>query len=257
MPLLPGAEPFSHQGGPVGVLVCHGFTGSPQSMRPWAEHAAERGLTVSLPLLPGHGTDWREMNATRWPDWYAEVDRAFARLSERCEKVFAFGLSMGGALCLHLAAQRGPEVAGLVLVNPAVKMPSAVQAAALPVLRHLVPSVPGLTDDIARPGRLEGGYDRTPLHAAYSTGQLFRTVRGELPRVTQPLLLFRSRVDHVVPGASSDHVLAHAGSRDVTERTLERSYHVATLDHDAEQIFEASWEFVRRLAPEAKEPERA
>ena len=56
MPVLPGAEPFRHEGGEVGVLLCHGFTGSPQSLRPWAEYLAERGLTVALPLLPGHGT---------------------------------------------------------------------------------------------------------------------------------------------------------------------------------------------------------
>jgi len=252
MPLLPGAEPFQHEGGPVGVLVCHGFTGSPRSMRPWADRLAAEGLTVSLPLLPGHGTNWRELNVTRWEDWYAEVDREFARLSERCERVFAVGLSMGGALCLHLAAQHGEELSGLVLVNPAVKMPSAAQAAVLPLLRHVLPSVPGLTNDIAKGGE-EGGYDRTPLHAAWSAGKLFATARRELPQVTQPLLLFRSRIDHVVPGASSDAIQKEIGSRDVTVRELRDSFHVATLDHDAELIFDGSVEFIRRLAPAAQQ----
>ena len=72
MPVLPGAEPFRHEGGEVGVLLCHGFTGSPQSLRPWAEYLAERGLTVALPLLPGHGTRWEDMQLTGWQDWYAE-----------------------------------------------------------------------------------------------------------------------------------------------------------------------------------------
>src|SRR5487761_1724398 len=77
MPVLPGAEPFEHDGGRVGVLLCHGFTGSPQSMRPWAEYLAEAGLIVSLPRLPGHGTTWQEMNRTKSGDWYAEAARAF------------------------------------------------------------------------------------------------------------------------------------------------------------------------------------
>ena len=95
MPLLPGAEPFTHHGGATGVLLCHGFTGSPQSLRPWAEYLAEAGLSVWLPRLPGHGTTWQEMARTRWEDWYAEVDRAFDELRAKSDEIFVMGLSMG------------------------------------------------------------------------------------------------------------------------------------------------------------------
>ena len=251
MPLMPGAEPYRHHGGPVGVLVCHGFTGSPFSMRPWAEAAAAEGLSVSLPLLPGHGTHWRDLNVTRWPDWYATVEREFDSLADECEQVFVFALSMGGALALHLAAQRGPAVSGLVLVNPLVRMPGESHRA-LPVVRHLVPSLPGIANDVAKPGVNEGGYTRTPLHAAHSLAALARTVQAELPQVTQPVLLFRSLQDHVVPAVSSRLLLSRISSTDVEERLLERSFHVATLDHDAELIFDGSLDFVRRLTPAAK-----
>ena len=80
MPVMPGAEAYAREGGPTGVLLCHGFTGSPQSLRPWAEYLAKAGLSVSLPRLPGHGTTWQEMARTRWEDWFAEVDRAFDEL---------------------------------------------------------------------------------------------------------------------------------------------------------------------------------
>jgi carboxylesterase len=245
MPLLPGAEPFHHHGGPVGVLVCHGFTGSPFSMRPWAERAAEAGHSVSLPLLPGHGTHWRDLNLTRWHDWYAALERSFHELSEQCEQVFLFGLSMGGALSLHLAAQQGAGVSGLVLVNPLVVMPGKAHVA-LPVVRHLVPSFPGIANDIAKPGVEEHGYLRTPLHAAHSMKQLTKAVQAELPRITQPLLLFRSPQDHVVSPASGQTLLRRIGSQDVEERLLEQSFHVATLDHDAETVFEGSLDFVKR-----------
>ena len=126
MPVLPGAEPFSHDAagadGDVGVLVSHGFTGSPQSMRPWAEHLAGAGLHASgCPACPGHGTTWQELNRTRFDDWYAAIDAAFTELSERCSKVVVAGLSMGGTLVTRLAEQRGAEVAGLMLVNPAYR----------------------------------------------------------------------------------------------------------------------------------------
>ncbi|GAA2225852.1 MULTISPECIES: alpha/beta hydrolase [Kitasatospora] len=247
-PLLPGAEPFHRPGGRTGVLLVHGFTGSPQSMRPWAERLAAAGLTVSVPLLPGHGTRWQDMQVTRWEDWYAEADRGFRELAEHCDRVFVCALSMGGALALRLAAQHGPAVAGLVLVNPSVRSdnPSSVL---LPVLRHLVPSVPGIAGDIALDGAVEVGYDRTPLHAAWSLSRLWRTVQADLPRVRQPVLLLHSPQDHVVSPANSALVLARISSTDVTELLCERSFHVATLDHDAELIFEASLDFIRRLAP--------
>ncbi|MCZ4121620.1 alpha/beta hydrolase [Streptomyces sp. H39-S7] len=248
MPLMPGAEPYSHDGGEVGVLLCHGFTGTPQSMRPWGEYLAARGLTVSLPLLPGHGTRWQDMQQTGWQDWYAEVDRALRELSARCSQVFVCGMSMGGALTLRLAERHGNAITGIVLVNPSVKADSH-QLKAVPVLRHLVPSVPGITSDIAKEGGVEVGYDRTPLHAVHSLSRFWKLVRTGLPQVTQPLLLLHSRVDHVVHPSNTAVVLSKVSSVDVTETVLERSYHVATLDHDAEQIFEESYGFIRRLAP--------
>ncbi|MFK8911119.1 alpha/beta hydrolase [Streptomyces sp. YS-3] len=248
MPVLPGAEPFRHEGGEVGVLLCHGFTGSPQSLRPWAEFLAEHGLTVELPLLPGHGTRWQDMQLTGWQDWYAEVDRALRELSGRCERVFVFGLSMGGALALRLAAKHGDAVSGVVVVNPGNKV-HGLAAHALPVVRHFVRSTKGIASDIAKEGSAEVGYDRVPLHSAHALRNFFRLVDHELPQVTQPLLLLHSPQDHVVPPADSARILRRVSSADVTEILLEQSYHVATLDHDAERIFEESHAFIGRLAP--------
>ncbi|MER6674202.1 alpha/beta hydrolase [Streptomyces sp. NPDC000983] len=248
MPVLPGAEPYRHEGGEVSVLLCHGFTGSPQSLRPWAEYLAARGLTVSLPLLPGHGTRWEDLRLTGWQDWYAEVDRELAALRERSSHLFVVGLSMGGALALRLAAKHGDAIDGVVVVNPANKVHGAA-ARALPVVRHLVPSTKGIASDIAKEGSEEVGYDRVPLHAAHSLRNFLRRVDGELPQVTQPLLLLHSLHDHVVPPADSARVLGRVSSTDVTEIVLEQSYHVATLDHDADRIFAESHAFMTRLAP--------
>jgi carboxylesterase len=250
LPLLPGAEPFHHSGGPVGALLCHGFTGTPQSMRPWAEHLAAAGLSVALPRLPGHGTRWQDANLTTWDDWYSCVEREFLTLRERCDQVFVMGLSMGGGLALRLAERNGSAVAGLVVVNPSV-MSLDPRLKLLPILHRFIPSFPAIGDDIRKRGVRELAYDRNPLRALESLRQAWPVLQADLPRVTQPLLLLRSYTDHVVEPASSAMVLARVSSRDVTEIVLHDSYHVATLDHDAPRIFAASVEFVRRLAPAA------
>jgi carboxylesterase len=247
VPVLAGAEPFHHEGGEVAVLLCHGFTGSPQSLRPWAEHLAEHGMTVSLPLLPGHGTRWEDLRITGWQDWYAEVDRELRLLCERRETVFVAGLSMGGALALRLAAKHGDAVRGVMVVNPANKV-HGLAAHALPVVRHLVPATKGIASDIAKPDSRELGYDRVPLHAAHSLRQFFQATDRELPQVTQPVLLLRSPQDHVVPPVDSARILSRISSTDVKEVILEQSYHVATLDHDADRIHEESLAFIGRIA---------
>jgi carboxylesterase len=240
-------EAFGSDGNDIGVLLCHGFTGSPASMRPWADRLAAEGFSVRLPLLPGHGTSWQEMNATTFDDWLGAVTSAMAELSAGCRTVFVCGLSMGGALTLRLAELHPRSVAGIVLVNPAV-MSLRKEMLVLPVLKHLLPSLKGITDDIAKPGVSEFGYGRTPLKAVDSMRKGWLHTRAALGGITAPTLLLHSRVDHVVEPENSALILSKISSTDVTEVVLERSYHVATLDHDAELIFDESVAFIRRVS---------
>ncbi|GHH62750.1 carboxylesterase [Streptosporangium violaceochromogenes] len=243
MPVLPGAEPYHHRGGRAGVLLCHGFTGSPQSLRPWGEYLARAGLSVALPRLPGHGTTWQEMNRTRWEDWYAELDKTLADLRGRCDEVFVAGLSLGGCLALRLAEVHGEGIRGLVLVNPSIANDVPLLALA-PLLGLVLRSVPGVAGDIKKAGVTELGYTRTPVRAAASLPRLWSLTRSELGKVTQPILVFHSSQDHVVK-PTSVRILRErlaGGNLDVVE--LNDSYHVATLDNDADRIFAGSLEFI-------------
>ncbi|WP_193609323.1 alpha/beta hydrolase [Nocardioides lijunqiniae] len=248
-PLTVAARPELTGGRRVGVLLSHGFTGQPASIKPWGEHLAARGYAVSVPRLPGHGTSWQECNTTTWDDWYAELTRAFEALSRDNDAVVVGGLSMGGALTLRLAADHADRVSGLVLVNPAVAS-KRLDVKLLPVLKHLVPSFPGLANDIKKPGADEHGYDRTPLKAIHTLMRAWPPLVADLPKVTCPILYFRSSVDHVVDEASQPLITSTVSSRDVTVVPLTESYHVATLDNDAPQIFEDSAAFVARTTAE-------
>jgi carboxylesterase len=252
MPVMPGAEAFARHEGPTGVLLCHGFTGSPQSLRPWAEYLADAGLSVSLPRLPGHGTTWQEMARTRAEDWYAEVDRAFDELQASCDEMFVMGLSMGGCLALRLAELRGDAVRGLVVVNPSITADTRLFLLA-PALKLFVPSLKGIASDIKKDGTSEVGYDRVPVKAAATLPGLWRITQQHLKDLTQPILAFQSVSDHVV-GPASMKLLKEAVPADQLEvRELADSYHVATLDNDAEAIFGGSLEFVRLHSGVSKE----
>ena len=243
--LAPGADPLYVDGGRTGVLLSHGFTGSPASMVLWGKDLAARGYTVSVPRLPGHGTTWKDMNTTGWEDWYGELDAALTELHTKCDQVVVSGLSMGGCLALALAERRPQDIAAVVVVNPVVALDNKMLAL-LPVLKHIVPSLPGVGNDIKKPGGNEYAYDKVPLKALASQVKLWKAVRADLAKVTQPLLFFRSDEDHVLDKSSMELILPGVSSETVDFVALHDSYHVATIDNDAQLIFDTTADFIAK-----------
>ena len=236
------AQPLHVGQGRIGVLFLHGFNSSPHALREWAQITADAGYRVALPRLPGHGTHWRELNATRWRDWYNCAEREFLALTGACDQVFVAGHSMGAALALRLASQHPGEVAGLALVNPALLLYGSQRLVLL--ASGVVPTVPSRAHDISRPGSKRHGYDHTPLAPAVSMFRMFADVRASLDLISCPTLVFRSTADHVVPGRSTDYLQTHLSSDEIVVRDLPLSYHVATLDYDRDRIFAETLAFI-------------
>lgn len=232
----------------MGVLVVHGLTSTPQVMGPVSEHLAAQGYAVHAPLLPGHGTSLADMATTRYTDWARCVRDAAQALRADHDVVVAVGLSLGGALVTDLGARRPDLVDALVLINPGFASDDR-RLRSLPLLRHLVPTLPGLADQIRRPGPpRELAYDRLPLRPFASfVAHWPRLIRG-LPQITAPVLLLRSAHDTLVSARSGALVLEHIGSDDVTEVWLPHSAHVATLDHDRELLLDQTSAFVERVS---------
>jgi carboxylesterase len=116
-----------------------------------------------------------------------------------------------------------------------------------------VRSRPGIGGDIKKPDVAEPAADRMPVVAFASLQRLWKITVADLGKVRAPVLLYRSREDHVVDTLSGQLLVAGAVNTTVREIVLENSYHVATLDNDAATIFAGSVEFiterVEALAP--------
>ena len=240
--IIPGAEPMSVEGGPVGVLVLHGFTGNPQSIRPLADAVAKAGHGVEMPLLSGHGTVIEDMLPPRWADWAADAEAAYERLAARSERVVVAGLSMGGSLTCWLAS-RHPGIAGIVCINPAPKAAAEVREFIQGLVDAGEEIMPGIGSDVCKEGVEELAYKGTPLRPLLSLFDAANELDGAFARISCPVLLFTSPDDHVVPPADSDF-LAESVSGPVTRVSCDRSYHVATIDNDAELIATRTLEFV-------------
>jgi carboxylesterase len=252
--LIPGADPWSHvssSSDAAGALVIHGFTGNPVAVRGLAEAFAAAGMHVEMPCLPGHGTTIDDMLTTDWSHWAGEAEAAYQRLAGRARRIVVAGLSMGGSLTLRIAADH-PEVAGLICVNPATQpQPAEVLAVLQGLLADGTTVIPGSGSDIADPDAPASAYQGTPVAPLLSfMNDGLAPLTQRYASIVAPLLLMTSPNDHVVAPAQSDHLAEQYGGP-VERVSLDRSFHVATLDYDKELIVRRSVEFAGRVVAAA------
>lgn len=242
--VVPGAEAYEADAGPLGVLLLHGFGGSPASLRPVAEWFAGQGVSVRLPRLPGHGTSLEDLASTRWPAWVDAAEDALASLASRCERVAVLGHSMGASLALHVAANRPAEVAALALANPYLRDRRLLL---VPVGRWFLKSTSAGHTDSRNGATDPGRYEHRPLPAIVTLRDFLRIVDRELPAVRAPIALFTSAVDHEIPAGSAERILTRVSSEHTERIECPNSYHALPLDHDAPMLCERSLAFFRAV----------
>ena len=235
----------------VGVLLVHGFTGSPASMRPWAEYLNQKGYTVRVPLLPGHGTKPEDLNEVTWDQWPAKVEAELEELFKSCNKVFICGLSMGGGTTLNVATRLSKKLSGIILVNPMIHVAFIGPEVAF-FLSRFQKLRKSVGDDIKRPGITEWGYDALPTRGVYQLLKMLKYTRSRLHDVTVPMQLFHSVDDHTLPVSNTEIIMKGVGSPIKQRIELTNSYHVATMDYDAEVIFENSKIFIETHSVDSK-----
>jgi carboxylesterase len=254
MAILPGAGGYWFEGNDVGCLILHGFTGTPQNVRPLADYLAHRGLTVAVPRIAGHGTTVEDLDRTGPDDWLGSAETALAEMRKTCSQIVVAGISLGGTYALELAV-RHPNLAGIVAIaapvldipplDAVVKDPKRPRAIEAPWAKTGV-----LTRDLAAGGIV---YLEMPVAALELGLDLIRSVRTRLPQVGVPVLLIFGDQDAIVDKANGPYILEHVGSSDKRLLALPDSSHEITLDYDRERIAVEVYDFIRSHARE-REP---
>ena len=242
---------FQADGGPVGVLLIHGYTGAAAETRPMGLYMADRGLTVRCPLLPGHGTSPEDLTRISWRAWADEVESALSDLQGRCSAVYVGGLSLGSLLTLWLGAEH-PEIAGLIPMSPAIRLQNRMVPLAL-LLRYFFKynsMGPIGDDDLGDPQATERiwCYDKTPLWGAGEVYLLQRKVRRALPQLLQPILIFQGRLDATVHPQAADELYDAVASKDRTMVWLENSGHNLLIDGERESVWAQSYDWMMGLS---------
>lgn len=246
-PVLPGASSFYYPNGSSAVLLCHGFSGTPQSVKDVALGLYNNGYSVYAPLLSGHGTHYTDLEHVTAASWKQDVQEAYEWLASRHEHVFIMGQSMGGTLASYLASFI-EGASGMILINAAMTVPGLSAMAEASTASYVEEGEP----DIHDVSQQEIAYRRLPVHAIQELISLTDEIKPRLSSITLPALLFKSAVDHVVPPENTTHIYWAIRSRDKTCITLHQSYHVASMDYDKQLIIDQTVSFIDRVLSPAR-----
>ena len=241
---------FEMDGGDIGVLLIHGFTGSAAEMRPLGQFLNDKGLTVVGPLLPGHGAKVEEMNQVHWSEWTQAVEEALAGLQARCAHTFVAGLSMGGLLTLYLAS-RHPELPGIATYAAALDITDWRRPFA-PIIKRLFKTIDKPDEHWANPEaeQLLWAYDVYPVGGAMQLFDLRDEVEASLPRITCPALIMYSTADPSVSPKAAQMILDNIASTDKEIASLDDCGHVMTLDTGWQEVAKRTYDFVMTHIPE-------
>jgi carboxylesterase len=236
---------FNRDGGPVGVLLLHGWTGSPPELRPMGEYLAAQGLVIHAPRLPGHGTQPEDLLTTTWQDWTGAARAALDALHAECETVFVGGLSMGGLLTLYLGATYPRPLAGLIPMSAAIFVYDWRRVLA-PFARRIQPwNAKRESRDFQDPEtyNLVADYRRFPTVSVVELTRLMADTRRRLPQVRAPLLVMQGLRDRTVRPRSAQYIYDHVASADKTLVWWDHSAHCITVDQEREAVWSraATW----------------
>ena len=245
--IIPNAEPFLIPGNQIGILLIHGFTGTPKEFREMGEALAEHGYSVLAPRLFGHATKIEDLNRARWMDWINSVEDGFHLLRGLTNKIIIVGLSMGGILSIVFASRR--KVDGLIAISTPYELPPDPRAKLLPILWPFISQMPKGEPDWVDPTPAEDHIDYVtyPTRAILELNSLLKEMRDVLPTISVPTLLIHSLKDGAVPYSHMQTIAAKIGSTNLTTVTLDNSGHVVTRDLQKEKAFHESASFIRKI----------
>ncbi len=239
--VIPGAESFYLEGNEIGIVLCHGFIGTPQSIRDVAEALNKQGFSVIAPRLKGHGTHQLDMEKCTHADWYESYSHAYQFLKKRGKQIFLMGQSMGGTLTLKFAAaQNDADIEGIITINAALTLPALDYIQKSQALRFIPEGAP----DIKKENVYEIAYEEAPVKSIRELQKLMKEVPPMLPRISVPALCIKSATDNVVPPENTMYIYETISSSEKNMVTLPNSYHVATMDNDQELIVESAVNFI-------------
>lgn len=244
--IIDGAESFFLKGNSTGVLLIHGFTGSPAELLLLGEFLNRAGFSVLCMRLTGHGTDEENFIHTNKNDWFNSVLDGYAILKGFCEKIFVVGHSMGGLFALKLATIH--KVDKIVSIAAPIFIAEETDLKSLPprekcgnlfVIRHRKP-----LEDV--PPAANKVYKKTPLISVHELLDIIEEIRNILPKITAPILILHGEEDHTAKPESAEYIEKNIGSKFAKKIMIPDSGHLLPLIECRDFVFQETLNFLAK-----------
>lgn len=241
------AEPFLFSGGKTGVLLVHGFTGTPREMRLLGNFLAEQRYTVLGIRLNGHATNISDIVRTHWQDWLISVEEGLHLLRSCTEQQVIVGLSMGGALSL-IASAKYP-VKGAVGISTPGSFSGDWRLKFLPILKYMVKGLPKGAPDWheEQQGRKHYSYPYYPMISVAEFIAVLAEMQAQIPEITVPVILMQSTGDNTIPANSMEFIYSLLTTEDKQKIWFHNSNHMITMEPDRFEAFRLIHEFITRV----------
>lgn len=236
MEIIKGAESYRLEGtNKKAVLLIHGYTGTPDEMRPLGDYLNAAGYTVRCERLPGHGTNIEDLKSTTASDWFATVRKACEEILEEFDDVYVCGLSMGGLLAIKIAATL-PVKKAAFLATPIFLPDKRIKF--YPILKYFIKEIPKSKKNYGRMMKYNHSYNVLPTKPLGSLFALMKEVKTKLlKKVYVPTIVFQSTIEHTVVPESAQYIYDHVSSTKKELHWLNNSGHIITLDKERTQVF--------------------
>ncbi len=228
------------------VVIClHGFTGTPYGVHPVGEACFSQGMDAVTPMLPGHGyaqvaDQRREFPKITMEGMFEAARKEIYRARQTYEFVGMFGLSMGGAIALTMAAEG--LVDACATAAPALRLPMEAE-----ILIPLLGWASFWTPSRNKQSFYLPTYNAYHSHSLRELRRISRYARKKLPKIQSPTLVVHSQADPTIPAVVANWIQAESSGQ-VEVAWFNQSGHCMLRDVQGKQVSDTVAKFFKGVS---------
>jgi len=234
------------------IILVHGWSSTPYTIRKLGEYLNKKGYTVIGPRLTGHGTKPEDLDGVIWQDWLNDLGRVYKKTAQHYDKIFIAGTSLGGNLAI-LLAERHSKIRGLILLATPYKTKSKIKTIILIKLikllriKYLNKYYPAKVKTLGTAITPMVSYQRYPVNSVEESMKCVSASRKIMQSIEQPCFILQSKEDHMINSDSAEKIYNKISSKVKKKKYLKNTYHSFISDVNSQYVFKDIYNFMEKI----------
>lgn len=245
----------------TGIVLIHGHLAAPAEMKGLADFLNNRGYSVYVPRLRGHGTSPEDLAERTYIEWIQSVEEGCILMMNHCDNIVVGGFSTGAGLAIDIVTRINSDkngIKGVFAVSPPMKLkdfsakfiPAVTLWNLLMETFHMESAKKDYIEN--HPENPQINYLRNPISGIREIDRLMSDLEDRLKNVKIPAFILQSGVDPVVNVKGTRMMYEHIGSERKEYHLFNIKRHGILQDEGSERVFEAIAHFIKTLETKEK-----